>query len=366
MAIDVGSFLPQQVIFHKVPKAPIGQKDLDSLELAEAPIQLTPRLIRYFRDRIIESLQKRFDVVYDEPPPPPVDENGEPQPIATDKESPIPGHVVDFFTGGGVNFVAASADMARHLYLTQKGISNEGILVLIEGALSQGTTAGKCLVVLKLEPSEALTVDPTTDDEGRQTFSVQVHEVAFEKKARVFKAALFTRTKTLADLRGYVSDPQLGRAGLHDNEVADFFLEFLGCKLRETADRLTKRFLEHVDAFADSIDDANLRQRFVIAGMTEIDSNAETIDPKDFAERHLPPALQDDFLGRLRHPDGSVPLIAKDKSLVRTRVDNVLAEFEGGMKVWGPRQVIEDHFKQVDGVWQIDATLKDFGPTGRR
>lgn len=366
MEIDVGSFLPQQVIFHKVPKAPVGQKELDTLELAEAPIELNPRLVRYFRNRIVESLQKRFDVVYDEPPAPPLDEDGSPQPVAAEKRSPIPQHVIDFFVGDGANYVTASADMAKHLYLKQKGGSNEGILVLIEGTLTQGRQVGKCLVVLKLEPSEALTLDPALNAQGQQTYNVQVHDVAFEKKARVFKAALFTRTDSLAALRGYVSDPQLGRAGLHDNDVADFFLDFLGVKFRETADRLTKRFLEYVDDFADALDDPNLRRQVVIAGMTEVDSNAETIDPKEFAERYFPPEHQDNFLERFRHEDGSVPLIPKDKSLVRSRIDNVLAEFEGGLKVWGSREMIENHFKKVDDVWQIDVPLKDIGPTGRR
>ncbi len=127
MAMDVGSFLPQQVIFHKISKAPVGQKELDTLELAEAPIELNPRLVRYFRDRIVESLQKRFDVVYDEPPPAPLDETGTAQPAAAEKRSFIPQHVVQFFVGDGANYVAASTDMAKHLYLKQKGGSNEGM-----------------------------------------------------------------------------------------------------------------------------------------------------------------------------------------------------------------------------------------------
>jgi hypothetical protein len=365
MAIDVGSFLPQQVIFHKVPKAPVGDKDLSTLELAEAPIALTPRLVRYFKDRIVESLQKRFDVVYNEPAPPPVDDDGTPQPVGDEKHSPIPGHVVDFFTNDGANYVAASADMAKHLFLSQAGGSNEGILVLIEGAITNGAETGKCLVVLKLEPSEALTLEPATNASGLQTYDVQVHDVAFEKKARVFKAALFPRTANLAGLRGYVSDPQLGRAGLHTNEVAEFFLHFLGVKLRDTPERLTKQFLEYVDDFADGLEDP-VRQRLVIAGMAELASNAETIDPKDFAERALPADLQDDFLGKLQNNDGSVPLIPKDASLVRSRIDNVMAEFEGGLKVWGPKEVISEHLRKVDGIWQIDSTLQGFGPTGRR
>lgn len=364
MRIDVGSFLPQRVIFHKVPKARLSEKSVDELELAEAPIELTPRLIRYFRERIVESLQKRFDVVYD--PPPAQDDDEEDQPIAHSLSSPIPQLIVDFFIGDGDNFVPASAAMAKHLYLKQKGGSNEGILVLIEGAITAGQSTGKCVVVLKLEPSEALTLDPMQNSEGLSTYNVQVHDVAFERKARVFKAALFPRAASLAKLTGFVSDPQLGRAGLHDNDVADFFLGFLGCRLRETADRLTKRFVEYIDNFGKTIDDGALRAKFVIQGLAEVDSRAETIDPQDFAERALPPELQDQFLGPLRHEDGSVPLIPKDRTLVGSRTDNVVADFAGGMKVFGPREVVNMHLKREDGRWVIDAEFRGIHPTAQR
>jgi hypothetical protein len=122
MSIDVGSFLPQTVILHRVPKARLSEKSLDVLELAEAPIELNPKLIRYFRERIVESLQKRFDVVHDPPPSPSEEADG--QPIAQAALSPIPQLVVDFFSGDGANFVPASAAMAKYLYLKQKGGSN--------------------------------------------------------------------------------------------------------------------------------------------------------------------------------------------------------------------------------------------------
>jgi 37-kD nucleoid-associated bacterial protein len=362
MSIDVGSFLPQTVIFHKVPKARLSEKIIDELELAEAPIELTPRLIRYFRDRIVESLSKRFDVVYD----PPQVSAAEGQPVAQADTSPIPQLVVDFFSGGGVNFVPASGAMAKHLYMKQKGGSNEGILVLVEGAITSGKSMGKCLVVLKLEPSEALTLEPVQNHQGLSTYDVQVHDVAFEKKARIFKAALFPRAVSLAAITGYVSDPQVGRAGLHDNDVADFFLGFLGCQFRETADRLTKYFVEYVDRFAKNIEDDARRAKFVIQGLAEVDSQVETIDPQDFAKRSLPPELQDQFLANLRNEDGSVPLIPKDRTLIGSRTENVLAEFAGGMKVWGPREVIATHLKQVDGHWVIDAQFRGMHPTAQR
>jgi hypothetical protein len=366
MATDVGTFVPTQVIFHKVPKDKIGQKDATALDLAEAPIELTPRLIRYFRERIVESLSKRFEVVYDPPPAPPApDAETPPVAAAAVKRSPIPHLVVDFFNGNAANYVPASVEMAEWLYEMQTGVPNEGILVLVEGVLQTGDAPGKCLVVLKLEPSEALTIDATKNKDGKATFDVKVHDVAFEKKARVFKVALFTRASQLSDITAVVSDPQQGRAGLHEPDVAEFFLRYLGCKFRETADRATKQFMEYVDTFAEKIKGEEDRTKFIIASVAELQSNDGTLDPKALAARALPADLQDEFLAPLRNEDMSVPLIVKDRSRLPARLDNILAEFDGGIRAFGPREQMEKHFKKIDGKWVIDAPFKTIHPASR-
>lgn len=368
MALDVGSFLPAQVIFHKVPKDKKSEKDFEALEqdLAEAPIELTPKLVKYFKDRIVESLAKRFDVVYDPPPSPGEDDETEKPPVFRDTPSPVPQLVVDFFKGGGKNYVEASRTMARYLYEKQSGVPNEGILVLVEGTLMSGTTPGKCLVILKLEPSEALTIDPAKTKDGRSTFNVEVHDVAFEKKARVFKVALFPRAESLAKVTAVVSDPQQGRAGLHEEDVALFFRRYLGCKFRDTADRQTKAFIEYIDEFAPKITDDVQRANFVIAGLNELNSNEGVINPQEFAAKTLTPELQDDFLKPLRNEDKSIPLIPKDRTALSSRLDNVIFEFKNGVKVFGPRGEMDEHFNKNDeGKWVVDAEVKTIRPAAR-
>jgi hypothetical protein len=371
MAIDVGSFIPSQVIFHKVPKDKKGEKDFGALEeeLAEAPINLSPKLKTYFKDRIVESLKKRFDVVYSPPPPPPPaadDDEGAKVPDPADAISPVPGLVLEFFEGNGENFVEASRTMARHLYDRQDGVPNEGILVLVEGTLMSGTPSGKCLVLLKLEPSEAVTIDPTTTKDGKATYAVEVHDVAFEKRARVFKVALFPRTDSLANLTAVVSDPQQGRAGLHEEDVALFFRKYIGCDFKETADRQTKAFVEYLDDFAPKIADEEKRRDFIIAGLEELNNNEGVINPQDFAARTLTPELQDEFLRPLRNEDQSIGLIPKDRTALPRRLDNVMFEFQGGLKIFGPRTEVEDHVKKnKQGNWEVDAPVKWIGPKAR-
>jgi hypothetical protein len=367
MPIDIGSFIPTEVIFHKIPKAKLDSKHLAELEIAEATIALSPRLIRYFRERIIDSLHKRFDVVYDAVSGAALDKDNQGHPVSiANSRSPIPELLVEFFRGDGSNFISASAEMARHLYLRQKGGSNEGMLVLVEGVLHSGKPQGKCLVILKLEPSEALTIDSTKTATGKKTFDVQVHDVAFEKKARVFKAALFTRASSLAKIAGYVSDPQNGGTSvLHGNDVADFFLGFLGCQFRETADLLTKEFMEYVDDFANTIEDDATKATFVINAMAAVQSTATAIDPEAVASSSLPATLQDAFLSPLRHDDGSIPFIPKDLTRLGHRLENVVAQFEGGIKVFGPREAMDEHFTKVNGLWQIDTELRNVRPAGR-
>jgi hypothetical protein len=353
-SIDISTFVPTQVIFHKVPQDPIGKKNFDSLELAEAPIDLNPRLVRYFRERIQESLAKRFNVVY-------VDA------VEDQKPSPVPDLILDFFKSNGDNLIDASITMAKHLYDVQTGTSNEGILVVVDGAIASGNVTGKCLVVLKLEPSEALTIDPAKTKDGKSTFAVEVHDVAFEKKARVFKVALFPRADALAKIRGIVADPQQGRAALHEADVALFFLRYLGCGMADTADRQTKSFVEYIDDFANSIADEMERSDFLSVALGDVDSKDLTINPEEVAARALPPELQDDFLAPLRNPDGSVNLITKDRTAIGNRISKLVYEFEDGIQVSGPRDQMAEHVRRdaATGNWVVDAPIKRMGPTGR-
>lgn len=351
--MELATFLVQRVIIHQIPKVNKQDKAETGPVIADLETPLTDALRRYFRERITTSLgKKHFDAVYAPP-----EEGADPTTI-----SPVPQLVIELFRQDGVNFVEASQTMARHLFSLQTGSNSEGMLVLVEGTIGSGERAGRCVAILKLEMSGALAIREHRDSAGVR-FDAEVREITLQRDAHVFKAAIFDRAHTLASLAPVVSDDQRDPK-LHGSEIATFFLRFIGCKLRDTPERATKTYLEKVEQFVNTqVPEEELRKRLMLHVISELGGNTSEIDPSEVASRYLPVELQDGFVGMFRHPDGSVPVVPKDDTLVRARIRTVVAEFSGDIRLSGPALAMDEALQPTgDGAWKIVAPLKHIGP----
>lgn len=363
-ALDLDTLFIQEVVIHRIPKVKRGDKEDVVLDLKDAPIALTDKLKTFFRGRITRSLAKaRFPAVYDKPAPVEDEEEHASDPAAS--LSAVPQAVVDYFKGGLSNLVETSQLMAKELYAQQSGSASEGMLVVIDARVGSGAKAGAVLAVLKLEDDEALMVTDSETADGKSTFTAQVQPVTLPEDSKVFKAALFRRATKLADIRAEVSDNQRD-TNLYGQEVAEFFLKFLGCRLRDTADRATRAYLETAQSYINTIEDEEKKSRYLNAILADLDSESSQIDPAEVALKNFAPKDRDGFLKRLAAEDGSVPVITKDKTGLGGRTHSMTFEFEGGVKVYGPREAIEGILKKTDGVWTIDAALKSTSASGRR
>jgi len=363
--MDLTTLFVQQVIIHRVPKVKLGDKGDHKPWLSDVPSTMTDELKLYFRARISESLNsQQFTVVHDSSGVPAAGD-GEVPPVPKRKPSPIPQLVIDYFDANTQNLVEVSRQMAQHLYDMQGGSSSEGLLVVIDARVGSGKDAGACLVLLKLQDDPALLVTEGKTKDGKATMSVELHNVTLPRRAKVFKVAVFPRTASLSDLSAVVSDHQRDEKSW-GSEVADFFLRYLGCRLRDTADRSTKAYVEAFEAFVNTIDDEEKRTRYMLHGLSDLTSPATDINPKQFADTYFDPKDADAFKAQIALPDGSLPIIPKDTSLIENKVRNVMAEFTGGLRLVGPKQAIEDSLRQEDGHWVIDAKLQHIGPTRRR
>ncbi len=362
--MDLTTLFVEQVIIHRVPKVKLGDKGEHSPWLSDVPSAMTNELKLYFRARITESLNaQQFTVVYD---PPVIHDDGEAAPaVPKRKLSPIPQLVIDYFEANTANLVEVSRKMAQHLYDMQGGSSSEGLLVVIDARVGSGKDAGACLVLLKLQDDPALLVTEGKTKDGKATMDVELHNVTLPRRAKVFKVAIFPRAASLSEVTATASDHQ------HDErswgpEVADFFLRYLGCRLRDTADRSTKAYVEAFEEFVNTISDEEKRTRYMLAGLSDLTSPSTDINPRQFADQFLEPEDADAFKAQIALPDGSLPIIPKDISLVEHKVRNVMAEFAGGLKLVGPKDAIQESLRQEDGHWVIDAKLQHIGPTRRR
>jgi nucleoid-associated protein YejK len=356
--VELSTFLVNRVIIHQIPKVAKQDKSTTKPVISDLETPLNDSLKRYFRERITTSFgAKQFASVYRKP----TDEE-----VADGRVSPVPQLVLDFFNGDGSNFIQASQSMARHLFSIQTGTNSEGMLVLIDGTIGSGGSAGRCLCILKLEMSGALAVTEQQDTSGKTHFDAEVRDITLQKKAQVFKAALFGRSNSLASLSPIVSDDQRDPKQ-HGTEIATFFLRFIGCGLRDTPERSTKQYLETVERFVnEKVADPQLKKTITMQLMVDLSSNSGDIDPKEAAKRYLPTAeLQDQFLEPFKNEDSSIPVFQKDDSLVRARMKKVVAEFTGNIKLSGPMDSINSALQpEEDGSWKLDAELRHIGPGG--
>lgn len=352
----------EAVMIHRIPKVKRADKEANPLVLAETLIPLDPSLKTFFRERITTSLKRPFKAVYRQPDPPAVSEDG--QVTSAPATSRIPMLVVDYFRGGQTTLVETSQAMALDLYAKQGGTPSDGLLVVIDARVGSGKNLGAVLCVLKLDDSAALLVQEIRVA-GKLTYDASVQPVTLPKEAKTFKAAVFPTASELAKVRADVSDNQLGSDD--DREIAQFFLEYLGCALRETADRLTKHILSHVEATVAGIQDEEAKKRALAVMMGELANNTTTIDLEGMAERALPADLRDDFVAPFRAEDGSVPAVPKETMLIGSKLRTLTIEFQQDLKLSGPPEAVDELLVPgEDGTWIINSPMKGNPRAGGR
>lgn len=163
-----------------------------------------------------------------------------------------------------------SQEMARHLYLCQKGNSPEGLLTVCEVDVA----GHRGLAVLKLEREQGARVELANTSGGR-TFSVQhLRDLMLTERTKVFKVGLFVQTGAdLASIDGAVCDTQKS----YDGTVAHFFLEqFLGCRLREKPELTTKRFFEATERFInEQVTEPEKKAQYQVALLAELNGTRD-------------------------------------------------------------------------------------------
>lgn len=301
-------------MIHDVPR---GNDPDEGVILTDDPIQLDTDLRQYFRRKIVDSLTERgVDVTAD------ADEDGTVR-AALAKLLADPNELV-----------AVSREVAVRLNDVQTGRNPAGLLAVIVGTVDSAPAAS----VLKLEREQGLRFRIQTVN-GRTVVDLEhLRDLTLTDKTKVFKTSLFTgatKGKPNGDsLVGQVSDDQ--RGGDTKAGVASFFLgTFLGCKLRDSPEKVTLAFVHGADTFVNNdVVSAEKRGRYQVALLATMQDNAAEIRPKSFAATHIDPADRPALFDRLREagvdPDSVFP---KDISLVKVR--GFRMTFDSGMVLVG-------------------------------
>lgn len=316
--MDFGTFFVEHIVVHEVPRNNTSTTSAD-IVLSEAESPLTDDLRNFFKERTARSLIKHGYEVERDP----------------EQNSPVPDLIAAVLAHPG-GLVPSSHEITRHLYESQRPVSNEGLLVTFVGKVE----GASCLGILKLEREDAIRVEETRLATGERTFSVaHLRDLMLGKHTRLFKASVFVDSGAI---QGVVSDDQ---RGYHPTtEIATFFLtEFLGCRLRTAPDVATKTFLESAQKWiGDEVDDPERKARYEIGLLQEMNRQTVNLTPNRFAEENLDASDRESFRRALATDNAPTSTFAKDLKLVASRIKRLSFAFsESKLKLTGPPEDID-------------------------
>jgi hypothetical protein len=291
---DLATLVIRRVIFHDVPKnvrkgsAKPDLSDLETNVSDQHKYHLQKKLTRVINSKYAYAIQ------FQDTP-----------------TSPLPGYVRDLTKTDckSKDFIAASRDLANQLFDRQTGTASAGLLCTID-AVAGGRAA---MIFMKLERENGAQLHPT-GEEGKKTFTMNMLDDLFlTDGTKLFKAAMFLRTgKGDDDFRATVCDDQLNV--LSSNDVAHYWMSFLGCSMEVAPRVATQRFFDSTLEFlSTAVSDSVMKSGIYEALQTELRSQKATFSPQSFISEHVPPELKKIFREHLK-TDG-VPLTAFSKDV---------------------------------------------------
>ena len=337
-----------RAIFHDVPERP---KNIETkVTLADLETTLNPKKSQILRDRITDVLDSTHAYTM----------HFSPQP-----ETNVPQLVRGFTATGNTPpkteqersaaFVAVSRHLAESLFAKHTGVTSAGLLCVLEVAI--GNDQG--LVLLKLERQEGAEII-FKGEEGQKVFDFDVLEnLILTDDTRLFKSAAFIRTG------GGDDDFKLGGCDSQgpgtSEDVARFWLTYLGCQLAEEPRVSTRKWFEASLAFANEvIVDPVEKNSFYEHIHSELKSNRKDVSPRKFIQDSVPAAFRApyaEFLGKRRV---SLRAFRKDTSEIKSRLRRKALLTSCGIRVVVPEEqdrlvdveahkiVVNDQLESVD------------------
>ena len=339
MPRDISLLGIDRVIFHLVPSRPASSTALPELSGRESALDSTA--LNYFRRKLMSTLtNSAYPVVFDD-----------------STSSIVPSLVLKNLSGANQDFIKDSQDIATHLFQMQPGSSPPGMLAVIEATLR----GSRALAIVKLEHEEGARAFPD-NREGLRTFVLEhLPNLLLTSKTRVFKAGLFIQEGADPDsVDGRVSDVQAAQSLRRG--VADYFLRrFLGCELREDPAVTTQNFFVSAENWLNTaISDPDKQAKYVIAVLTEMRRNVDTLSPRSFATDHLDTEDRQGFLDHLNANTVPLNTFPKDVDLIGSRLRKVSMDLESGLIILGSPDVFADKVQMRnldDG--QAEITITD-------
>lgn len=324
---DFGSLRVKEVILHHIPKGVRKTDEPDRIDYSEAPIDLTDQDKDFIKLRLSETLAGRARPIIED--------------IGTASTSPA---LIRQLVIGTGNLISDSTILAQGLYALQKYVSPPGLVMVMIGELDQE----RCIVIAKMEHEQGMRVQPTSTKDGKRTYKAEyLRDLILGEGTKVFKVGVFkiSGAQEGKELTGEVVDAQLGGGG-----VANYFIEFLGCRFTRRPDIMTEDFFKQTQMFIGRMTKENPEKaaEYEIALLSEMQSKTKRVVPEMFAQTHLDTEDRDPYLNQITMIGLPPKGFDKDIQLVKNSIRRLKVQTSRGATVLVPLEMYEDGALKVE------------------
>lgn len=248
-------------------------------------------------------------------------------------------------------FVATSKELALMLTKAQSaGTIKAGICVVLDGTMGSNSKPNRFAAILKAESDAGFVKEVTP----KAVLLKYISDMVLGAQQRLFKIGCFIETKSPAtggngdvrvkdDFSAIVYDHQMSNTG--DNNAARYFYAtFLGCRLADNSQRLTKVFYEETSKHIDEAKlPTNKRVELKNHLVSYLKSQDTAVNPRTFADRYLPKSLHDGYFTRFKKAGFPPRDVTKDNHQIRRKLQVRRMFFSSKVRISAP----EENFNEV-------------------
>ncbi len=321
--LDLSLLLIERIIIHDIPKRRKSEVEIRP-DYSEQDTEIPDGTRSMFKDRIISGMSsvKAFNICFDE-----------------DNDSPVPALIKDIIDSEDDVFIGHSKSIADRLLESQDGVNTAGILLVIQGRLSEN----KVCAIMKLERDKGLQL---SRNEATRSFDIQeIENLMFTQKTKMYKIALFIDRRVFNIKHdGSLIDFQIDIKA--KKEIQTFFMNsFLGCKPFEDPKIATQNFYKFSKVWIETIEDKVTQAKYIQDLNSYIQKPQTTICAKEFAEEYFTdPGEKDGYKKYMKTK--SFPYakaIYKDNSLIEAKIKKITVDFENGVSIIGNKGTLDDN-----------------------
>lgn len=338
-AIDTGSIDIEKVIVHSIPKH--KKKDYSITPTYSEQESLLPDGLRvFFKDKIIQSLnsKKELKVCYD-----------------MSSESIVPKYIKEIILDKDESFVDISKNIARCLYEIQEGQNSSGILVIMNGKVSNENFC----IIIKLEQDSGAQLE--LDAETKSYNIIDVQNLMLTAKTKIYKVGLFINKDNFkVGYDGIVADHQISHKNKKD--VTTWFIErFLGCSPLEDPRITTKKFYDLSTTYIQSIENQGNKVKYTQDLNSYLQMNSKIASASEFAEHYLDNKDKQKYYDYLKDEKFDLNNFPKNISYIESKIKKITLSFDNDISIIGKKGTFEENVKLKalpDGNTKVEMTSK--------